>query len=101
MTYNVKVIDNAGSLSESDLVLLAGTDVIMSMIRNRRLIMIEQRKKCNWSLLTERMDGLYYIRTLDDKTNIYQLWFELSSDLDTFEKNLAMAKLSGTIYVDE
>jgi hypothetical protein len=46
------------------------------------------------------MKGLYYIRSVDDKTNIYQLWFELPDDLDTFEKNLAMAKLSDTIYVE-
>tara|TARA_R110000851_G_scaffold323476_1_gene490201 strand:- start:445 stop:747 length:303 start_codon:yes stop_codon:yes gene_type:complete len=100
MTYDVKVINNGGSLSESDLVLLSGTDVIMNMMRNRRLVMIEQRKKCNWFLLTDNMKGLYYIRSVDDKTNIWQLWFELPDDLDAFEKNLAMAKLSDTIYVE-
>ena len=98
MTYSVKVINNAGSLSESDLTLLAGTDIILSMLRNRILVLIEKKQVCDWSNLTEGMIGLYYIRTIDQNSNLFQLWFESTDDLGTFEKNLTMAKIAGTVY---
>jgi hypothetical protein len=44
------------------------------------------------------MVGLYYIRTIDHNSNLFQLWFELPTDLETFEKNLTMAKIAGTVY---
>jgi len=98
MTYSVKIIKNAGSLSESDLVLLTGTDIILNMLRNRILVLIEKKQVCDWSKLTEGMVGLYYIRTIDHNSNLFQLWFELPTDLETFEKNLTMAKIAGTVY---
>jgi len=98
MMHNVKIINNAGSLSESDLVLLAGTDIILSMLRNRILILVEKKQVCDWSRLTEDMMGLYYIRTIDHNSNLFQLWFETPADLTQFEKNLAMAKIAGNVY---
>ena len=98
MTYSVKIIKNAGSLSESDLVLLTGTDIILNMLRNRILVLIEKKQVCDWSKLTEGMVGLYYIRTIDHNSNVFQLWFELSKDLVAFEQNLTMAKLAGTVH---
>ena len=98
MTHSVRIIDNAGSLSESDLALLVGTDIILSMLRNRILVLIEKKQKCDWSKLTEGMLSLYYIRTIDQNSNLFQLWFETTDDLNTFEKNLSMAKLAGTVY---
>jgi len=98
MTHSVKIINNAGSLSESDLVLLAGTDTILSMLRNRILILVEKKQVCDWSKLTEGMIGLYYIRTIDHNGNLFQLWVESKDDLDRFEKNLTMAKIAGTVY---
>lgn len=98
MMSSVKIIKNAGSLSESDLVLLAGTDIILDMLRNRILVLVEKKQVCDWSKLTEGMIGFYYIRTIDIKSNLFQLWFESPNDLETFEKNLTMAKIAGTVY---
>jgi hypothetical protein len=98
MTYSVKIINNAGSLSESDLELLAGTEVILSMLRNRILVLVEKKQVCDWSKLTDGMIGLYYIRTIDQNSNLFQLWFETEDDLQQFEKNLTMAKIAGTVY---
>ena len=49
----------------------------------------------NWQALMENVEGLYHIRRIDtDK--LYQIWFESVQDIDRFEKNLLMAKLSDT-----
>ena len=98
MTCKITMIDNAGSLSESDLALLVGTDIILSMMRNRVLVLTDKKQACDWSKLTENMTGLYYIRTIDQNSNLFQLWFEVNEDLNQFEKNLSMATIADTVY---
>lgn len=97
MTTDIRVLDNAGSLSDTDLALLAGTSTIESMVRNRVLIITEKGKSCDWMLLTEGITGLYYIRTIDEH-RLYQIWFEHDFDSDQFKKNLTIAKMADSVY---
>lgn len=89
----IKLIENAGSLSEDDLKLLTGTDVLNNMIRNRILVVIENRAEFDWTELTRSIEGLYHIRELN-RSRLYQVWFEHMYDLDQFKKNLYLLKLS-------
>jgi hypothetical protein len=88
MNKTVKVLDNSGSLSETDLQLISGTDLLLVMVTNGGT-------ELDWQKLMLGVTGLYHIRRIDtDK--LYQIWFELPMDIDRFEKNLLMAKLSDT-----
>lgn len=100
MTTEIKILDNAGSLSDTDLELLAGTTIIQSMMRNRILMVTDKDKSCDWTTLTDNIAGLYYIRTIDEN-RLYQLWFENETDLDQFKKNLTVGKISDTIYEED
>lgn len=92
---DIKILDNSGSLSETDLTLISGTELLMKMMRNRRLIMVPNGKEINWMVLMENISGLYHIRRIEgDK--LFQIWFEVQEDIDQFEKNLYMAKLGNT-----
>jgi hypothetical protein len=90
----IRVLDNAGSLSETDLQLIAGTDIVLKMMRNRKLIIVDN-SECNWNLLLANVTGFYHVRRIDQQ-KLYQVWFEIPSDMEQFEKNLLMAKLSQT-----
>lgn len=96
MNKNVKILDNSGSLSETDLTLISGTELLLNLMRNRRLVMVQGGgTELNWAALMQNVSGLYHIRRIDtDK--LYQIWFENAMDIDIFEKNLLMAKLSDT-----
>jgi len=89
----VKLIQNGGSLAESDLLLLRGDPILMQMMRNRRMMHVDQGFNPNWESLTQDFKGLYHIRK-HDPHNIFQIWFELVNDLEQFEKNLYVQKLS-------
>lgn len=95
---SLKILRNGGSLSESDLSLLTGTQILISMMRNRIMIILENDIEISWEELTSNMKGLYYIRKLTDrKTNgVYQVWFENLEDLEKFEKNSMLNKLGAT-----
>jgi hypothetical protein len=89
---NLKLLNNSGSLSETDLQLISGTELLMRMMRNRRLIIVPNGDEVNWSALMEDMTGLYHIRRVEgDK--LFQIWFEVKEDITQFEKNLYMMKL--------
>lgn len=97
MKNNLKVVHNAGSLSESDLALIAGTTIILNMMRNRVIVVFEDDQKPDWEYLTNSIQGLYHIRKLDPrKNNVFQIWFEYPDDLKKFEKNAMLSKLSTT-----
>jgi hypothetical protein len=91
----IKLVNNGGSLSETDLALLAGTELLLQMMRNRRLIMVSNGKEINWNELLSNLTGLYHIRNID-RDKLFQIWFETAQDIDTFERNLCMAKLANT-----
>ena len=93
---NVKVLYNSGSLSETDLTLISGTELLLNLMRNRLLVMVNGGgQELNWQALMEGVEGLYHIRRIDtDK--LYQIWFENKFDIEKFEKNLLLAKLSDT-----
>jgi hypothetical protein len=93
---NVKVLYNSGSLSETDLTLISGTELLLNLMRNRLLVMVNGGgQELNWQALMEGVQGLYHIRRIDtDK--LYQIWFENKFDIEKFEKNLLLAKLSDT-----
>ena len=90
---NIKMIQNRGSLSESDLSLLKGDPILVQMMRNRKVIQVDNGIDPNWEDLTKNVQGLYHIRRLNPH-HIYQIWFELQTDIDIFEKNLFSKKLS-------
>jgi hypothetical protein len=89
----IKILDTPGSLSEEDLKLLAGTDVLLNLIRNRTLVIVDRGLQVQWELLTDGLNGIYHVREIDNQ-RLYQIWFELAPDLDKFKKNLCMYKLS-------
>jgi hypothetical protein len=91
----VKILENAGSLSENDMTLLTGTDLIVQMMRNRILVVGEGNRDFDWLTLTENTTGFYHIRSID-KRRLYQVWFENRCDMDVFKQNMMVAKLSET-----
>jgi hypothetical protein len=93
----IKLVNNGGSLSETDLQLIAGTDLVMQMMRNR-VVVVTNNNDIAWTDLMTDVFGLYHIRPLDKSKQIYQLWFELESDIEQFTKNLYVSKLSGTAH---
>jgi len=89
----IRIVENAGSLSEEDLKLLSGTPLIEKMMRTRIMLMIEKNQEFDWTDLTKDMMGLYHIREIT-RNRLYQMWFEYPQDLDQFKKNLYVVKLS-------
>jgi hypothetical protein len=96
---HIKLVENGGSLSESDLQLIAGSDLVFQMMRNR-LVIVTDNSDVDWSSLTDNLMGLYHIRTLDRSKQIYQVWFELENDINKFKKNLMVGKLSKTAHTE-
>lgn len=96
---HIKLVENGGSLSESDLQLIAGSDLVFQMMRNR-LVIVTDNSDVDWSSLTDNLMGLYHIRTLDRSKQIYQVWFELENDINKFKKNLMVGKLSKTSHTE-
>jgi hypothetical protein len=94
---NIKIVRNGGSLSETDLQLIAGTELVENMMRNR-IIVVTNNNDIDWTNLMTDVNGLYHIRPLDKSKKIYQLWFELSEDTEQFNKNLYVGKLSNTAH---
>lgn len=93
----IKIVENGGSLSETDLKLIAGSEMIFQMMRNR-IVIVTENNEIDWSVLMHELKGLYHIRTLDRSKQIYQLWFELVSDIELFRRNLMLGKLSNTVH---
>ena len=96
---NIKLVENGGSLSESDLQLIAGSDLVFQMMRNR-LVIVTDNSDVDWSALTDDLSGLYHIRTLDRSKQIYQVWFELENDIVKFKQNLMVGKLRNTAHTE-
>ena len=96
---NIKIVRNGGSLSETDLQLIAGTELVENMMRNR-IIVVTNNNDIDWTNLMTDVIGLYHIRPLDKSKQIYQLWFETAIDTEQFNKNLYVSKLSNTAHED-
>ena len=94
---NIKIVRNGGSLSETDLQLIAGTELVENMRRNR-IIVVTNNNDIDWTNLMTDVIGLYHIRPLDKSKQIYQLWFETAIDTEQFNKNLYVSKLSNTAH---
>lgn len=90
----IRIFKNGGSLSETDLNLLAATDTVLNMMRNRIVVVINSSDDIEWPVLTDDIKGLYHIRPLDKAKSIYQIWFETPEDLERFEKNTMIHKIS-------
>ena len=97
MKNKIKLVMNGGSLSETDLQLIAGGDLVLQMMRNR-VVVVTNNNDLAWTDLMTDVSGLYHIRPLDKSKQIYQLWFELESDIEQFTKNLYVSKLSNTAH---
>jgi hypothetical protein len=67
------------------------------MMRNR-IVVVTNNNDIDWTTLMDDIPGLYHIRPLDKSKQIYQLWFEFQSDIDQFNKNLYVSKLSNTAH---
>lgn len=98
MIKNFRIIDNGGSLSESDLSLLAGTEIVVRMMRNRLIVIFEEGSDIKWELLTDGLAGLYHVRPIDPtkQRNVFQIWFEDEKDRHKFKKNSMLQKLGAT-----
>lgn len=96
---HIKLVENGGSLSESDLQLIAGSDLVFQMMRNR-LVVVTDNSDIDWSGLTDDLLGLYHIRTLDRSKQVYQVWFEIEADIQRFKQNLMVGKLSNTAHAE-
>ena len=94
---NIKIVRNGGSLSETDLQLIAGTELVENMMRNR-IIVVTNNNDIDWTNLMTDVIGLYHIRPLDKSKQIYHLWFETAIDTEQFNKNLYVSKLSNTAH---
>ena len=97
MKNQIKIVNNGGSLSETDLQLMQGTELVVQMMRNR-IIVVTNNNDIAWQDLMTDVSGLYHIRHLDKSKQIYQLWFELEADIRQFERNLYVSKLSNTAH---
>ena len=97
MKNQIKIVNNGGSLSETDLQLMQGTELVVQMMRNR-IIVVTNNNDIAWQDLMTDVCGLYHIRHLDKSKQIYQLWFELETDIKQFERNLYVSKLSNTTH---
>jgi|TARA_B110001454_G_C12570495_1_gene371656 hypothetical protein len=93
----IKLVNNGGSLSETDLQLIASTPLVEAMMRNR-IVVVTNNNDIAWQDLMTDVLGLYHIRPLDKSKKIYQIWFEHKSDVDQFNKNLLVSKLSDTAH---
>lgn len=93
----IKLVNNGGSLSETDLQLIAGTELVMNMMRNR-VCVVTNNNDIAWTDLMIDVEGLYHIRPLDKSKRVYQLWFETKEDINQFNKNLYVSKLSDTAH---
>lgn len=91
---SIRVYNNAGSLSEGDLGLLANTDIIINMMRNRIIITTSTKHRIDWLDITNDVTGFYHIRNTDARENVYQLWFEHASDMEMVKQKLMIQKLS-------
>lgn len=91
----LRVYDNGGSLSEADLTLIKDSDILIRMMRNRILIQADTRQaEIDWDSLTDKLVGFYHIRPVDRDNMIFQVWFEIESDMHTFKKILMIKKLA-------
>lgn len=91
---NLKTLKCDGSLTETDMNLLAGTEILENMLKNRILVIKEEPQgDINWVTLCSNIEGFYHIKALDSK-RVYQVWFQFPHDKEQFEKNLMLSKLS-------
>lgn len=85
------------NLSESDLVLLAGTELITRLLTNR-LVIIYDPKEPQASMKDMGLydsEGLYHVRRLqgDKRDDTLEILFELATDRDMVEQSLTQFKL--------
>ena len=93
----IRLVSNGNSLSASDIEILKGTSLLENMIRNR-VVIVTNNENIDWKVLLDNMSGLYHIKPLDKVKHIYQLWFELTKDIEQFKKNLYVSKLADTAH---
>jgi len=84
------------NLSDADLELLAGTDCLINLMRNRLLIKFhgDERPATTSELGLRETNGLYYIRVIQNDEMYREIWFELESDLAMCEEQMTQYKLS-------
>lgn len=92
--YNMRVVSYAGSLSEQDLILLVGSDLVEQMMRNRILVAVDSTTSPDWEVLLNGIRGLYHIRKIGQE--FIQLWFESDIDLNRFQQNLTVSKVANS-----
>lgn len=94
MSNGLKSLHCDKSLSETDVQLLMGTDILVSMLKNRLLVIKDDPAiDIKWVDLCSGIEGFYHIKAVDSK-RVYQVWFEFASDKERFEQNMMLQKLS-------
>lgn len=94
MTDTIKVIDSDLSLTEEDVLLLCGSDLLLKMMKNRLLVIKDDpQTNIDWVSFCEGLSGFYHIKAIE-RARVYQVWFENPIDKDRFQKNIMISKLS-------
>jgi len=94
----MKILEQKYSLSEEDLQYLVGTEIFISMLKQRIIVEFDVSPDI------EKLDfsgcrGFYHIRSLGSK--LFQFWFEHPQDYENFRANLIAFKLSQTKNEDK
>ena len=76
---------------------MSDTDTKIKVLENRIMMLANPKEECDWLTLTEGFTGLYHIRSIDG-ARLFQLWFEHAYDIETFKKNLFVAKIGNIAY---
>jgi len=86
------------NLSEDDLTLLAGTELMINLQRNRLVIIYDPKDKraSMEELGLYETEGLFFVRTVQENrrnNDTLEILFELKSDLDNTMQHLTQFKL--------
>lgn len=83
------------NLSDNDFTALAGTEVMVSFMRNRIVVVWDKDKivPTPKEMGLHDLSGLYYLRFLQKETHVFELLFELKEDCEIVEQYLTQCKL--------
>lgn len=88
----MKIIENRNSLSEEDIGLLKGTNILTKMLKNRILVKFDS-SDVDDELYEQlyKSEDFYYMQYVE--TNTYSFWFHSAIDFDNFKSFLVALKL--------
>lgn len=83
-------------LSKEDLDLLQGTRLITRMLRNRLVIVLNEKDAKNFEdhLNFDETQGMTHLRYLKTDKSVIEILFENGEDLETIQAELSMIKIT-------